>query len=269
MNIATTATLVINDSWNKPVPHPCVPFSTQECPIIEAIYRTRKFELDLSEKLQLHQKQVDAYTERFRPAHEKTKFFRWLTASFNAEAITAGTEEAERICRELDSTPSSSGPYDAVTACVEACANLANNHIETGNLVDDFNTHREFYDEALNNNLGKAGTPSPIKPAAGATEPVYIPVTVQPAAPTIPIRAPSLQSINFTVEATFTSKKFQGSHLWSAEDPIQLAATVPNKTIEKWDGMLPDDLLSASFASAKLDVEGAQNLVKLRLKSEP
>lgn len=55
----------------------------------------------------------------------------------------------------------------------------------------------------------------------------------------------------------------------SAEDPIQLAATVPNKTIEKWDGMLPDDLLSASFASAKLDVEGVQNFLKLRLTSEP
>ena len=55
----------------------------------------------------------------------------------------------------------------------------------------------------------------------------------------------------------------------SAEDPIQLAATVPNKTIEKWDGMLPDDLLSASFASAKLDVEGVQNLLKLRLTLEP
>ena len=55
----------------------------------------------------------------------------------------------------------------------------------------------------------------------------------------------------------------------SAEDPIQLAATVPNKTIEKWDGMLPGDLLSASFASAKLDVEGVQNLLKLRLTLEP
>ena len=55
----------------------------------------------------------------------------------------------------------------------------------------------------------------------------------------------------------------------SAEDPIQLAASVPNKTIEKWDGMLPDDLLSASFASAKLDVEGVKNLLKLRVTSEP
>jgi ATP-dependent Lhr-like helicase len=52
-------------------------------------------------------------------------------------------------------------------------------------------------------------------------------------------------------------------------DPKQLASTIPNKTIEKWDGMLPDDLLSASFASAKLDVEGVQNLLRLRFASEP
>jgi len=214
MNIATTATVVITDSWNKPVPHPCAPFSIQECPIIEAIYRTRRFELDLGEKLLLHQRQVDAYTERLQSAFEKTTFFRWLTASLNAEAIAAGTDEAERICRELDNAPSSSGPYDAVTSCVEACANLANNHIETESLVDDFNTNREFYDEALNISLGKAGTLLPAKPAAAATEPISIPVAVQAAAPTIPIRLPSLQSIKFTVETTFTSKKFQGSHLW-------------------------------------------------------
>jgi division protein CdvB (Snf7/Vps24/ESCRT-III family) len=51
-------------------------------------------------------------------------------------------------------------------------------------------------------------------------------------------------------------------------DPKQLASKVPNKTFEKWDGLLPDELLCASFASAKLDVEGVQNLLKLRLRSE-
>ena len=231
MNIATTATVVINDSWNKPIPHPCVPFSTQECPIIEAIYRTRRFELDLGEKLLLHQRQVDTYTERLQSASEKTKLYYWLTASLNAVAISAGTEEAERICRELDSTPSSSAPYDAVTSCVEACANLANTHIERESLVDDFNTHREFYEEALNNCLGKAGTPTPsaTKSAPGATEPVTIPVAVKPAAPTIVIRPPSLQSIKFTVETTFTSKKFQGSHLWvpAGKDVTVRGYTVP------------------------------------------
>jgi tellurite resistance protein len=228
-NIATTATVVINDSWNKPVPHPCVPFSTQECPIIEAIYRTRRFELDLGGKLLLHQKEVDAYTERLRSASEKTKFIHWLTASLNAEAIKAGTEEAERIFRELDSTPSSSGPYDVVTSCVEACANLANNHIETENLVDDFNTNRKFYEEALNNSIGKAGAPLLAQSAPGATEPVSMPVAAQPTAPTIPIRPQSFQSIKFTVETTFTSKKFQGSHLWvpAGKDVTVRGYTVP------------------------------------------
>ena len=229
MNIATTATVVVNDSWNKPVPHPCVPFSSQECPIIEAIYRTRRFELDLGEKLQIHQKQVDAYTERLRSASEKTKFFRWLIASLNPKAIKAGTDETERICRELDNTPSSSGHYDAVTSCVEACANLANNHIETESLVDDFNTHREFYEEALNNSLGKAGPPLPTRSTPGATEPVSIPVAAQPATPSRPIPPQSSQSIKFTVETTFTSKKFHGSHLWvpAGKDVTVRSYTVP------------------------------------------
>jgi hypothetical protein len=229
MNIATTATAVINDSWNKPVPHPCVPFSTQECPIIEAIYRTRRFELDLGEKLLLHQGQVDAYMERLQSASEKTRFFHWLTAGLNAGAITAGTEEAESICRELDNAPSSSGPYDTVTSYIEACANLANNHIETESLVDDFNTNREFYEEALNKSLGKTDTPLLAKSAPGATEPVSIPVAAQPAAPNIPIRPQSLPSVKFTVETTFTSKKFQRSQLWvpAGKDVTVHGYTVP------------------------------------------
>ena len=229
MNIATTATVVINDSWNKPIPHPCVPFSTQECPIIEAIYRTRRLELDLGEKLQLHEKQVDAYTERLRSASEKTNIFRWLTASLDAEAIKVGTEEAKRICRELDSTPSSSGHYDAVTSCIEACANLANNHIEKESLMDDFNTNREFYEEALNNSLGKAGPPLPTRSTPGATEPVSVPVAAQPATRSIPIPPQSSQSIKFTVETTFISKKFHGSHLWvpAGKDVTVRSYTVP------------------------------------------
>jgi len=68
--------------------------------------------------------------------------------------------------------------------------------------------------------------------------------------------------------ASSIREMLQGIADGAAEDPIQLAATVRNKTIEKWDGMLPDDLLSASFASAKLDVEGVQNILKVRLTSE-
>ena len=97
--------------------------------------------------------------------------------------------------------------------------------------MDDFNTNRKFYEEALNNSLGKAGTPtpSPAKSAPGATEPVSIPVAVQPATPTIAIRAILLQSIKFTVETTFTSKKFQGSHLWvpAGKDVTVRGYTVP------------------------------------------
>jgi ATP-dependent Lhr-like helicase len=52
----------------------------------------------------------------------------------------------------------------------------------------------------------------------------------------------------------------------SVGDPVQLAEKVPNKLNQKWDGMLPDELLSASFASAKLDMEGVQTLLKRRMK---
>jgi tellurite resistance protein len=258
MNIATTATVVINDSWNKPIPHPCVPFSTQECPIIEAIYRTRRLELDLGEKLQLHEKQVDAYTERLRSASEKTKFFRWLTASLDAEAIKAGTEEAERICRELDSTPSSSGHYDAVTSCIEACANLANNHIEKESLMDDFNTNREFYEEALNNSLGKAGPPLLTWSTPGATEPISVPIAAQPATPSLPIPPQSSQSIKFTVETTFTSKKFHGSHLWvpAGKDVTVRSYTVPGGLLYLGHLDLNDSTAEPSVIDPVLPVAG-------------
>jgi hypothetical protein len=52
-----------------------------------------------------------------------------------------------------------------------------------------------------------------------------------------------------------------------AIDPLQLASTVPNKISEKWDGILPDELLCASFASAKLDVKGVQELLKRRFNA--
>jgi hypothetical protein len=37
---------------------------------------------------------------------------------------------------------------------------------------------------------------------------------------------------------------------------------VENKIREKWDGLLPEDLLNASFASANLDVQGAKNAME-------
>ncbi len=41
-------------------------------------------------------------------------------------------------------------------------------------------------------------------------------------------------------------------------NPIQLAAAVQNKVREKWDELLPPELLDASYASACLDVAGVQ-----------
>ena len=45
-------------------------------------------------------------------------------------------------------------------------------------------------------------------------------------------------------------------------DPVELASKVENKIREKWDGLLPEDLLSASFASANLDVQGAKKALQ-------
>ena len=45
-------------------------------------------------------------------------------------------------------------------------------------------------------------------------------------------------------------------------DAVELAATVPAKVRQKWDPLLPDDLLEASFASENLDVAGALAAVR-------
>ena len=229
MSIASTASAVISDSWSKPVPHPCEPFSTQERPLIEAIYRIRQFEIELGEKFQIHQRQADVYAERLQNALEKTGFVHWLTASFNHEAIAAGATEAERLYQESGSTPSSPSPYDAVTSCIELCAKIAHNAVPTEELVNDFNKSREYYDRALTENLGIAGTGQPLKASSGATEPVFIPVVAPPAAPARAIRLPSIQSITFKVDAGFSDKKFQGSDLWApaGKDVVVCGYTIP------------------------------------------
>jgi tellurite resistance protein len=228
-SIASTAIAIINESWNKPVPHPCVPFSTQERTLIEAIYRIRQFEFELGEKSQLYQKQVGVYGERLKSALEKTKFAHWLTASLTQEAITAGTKEAESLCRELGSTPSSPSPYDAVTSSIEVCAKIAHNAVSMEELVNNFDNNREYYGRTLTDNIGKASTVQPLKAALGATEPLSVPVAAQPAAPTRAIRQPSLQSITFKVDVAFSGKKFQGSNLWvpAGRDVAVCGYTVP------------------------------------------
>jgi ATP-dependent Lhr-like helicase len=42
-------------------------------------------------------------------------------------------------------------------------------------------------------------------------------------------------------------------------DPVHLASTVENKSREKWDQLLPPDLLDASFASSYIDVQGVRD----------
>jgi ATP-dependent Lhr-like helicase len=43
-------------------------------------------------------------------------------------------------------------------------------------------------------------------------------------------------------------------------DPVELAATVPTKVVEKHDELLSDELLDMAFASRSLDVTGAWDL---------
>lgn len=55
-------------------------------------------------------------------------------------------------------------------------------------------------------------------------------------------------------------------------DPMVLAAEVKNPIREKWDHLLPPDLLSASFASSYLDVEGVRAALKKqewRIEEQP
>lgn len=212
LNIAATTAVVINESWNRPVPHPTPPFSVQESPLIEAIYRIRLLDARLAPQLASHQSQVDLYTDRLHSAFRKTTLFRWLAASLNAEVLNAGKAEAERLCQELAARGSSQ--YDAVTSSVEACAKVANNIPDRQELVNEFESNREFYRETLSKSLGKPGTTLPAKATPGATEPVSIPVAPQPVIQAKPIRPQPVLSIRLNVGEGSSDKKFQGSDLW-------------------------------------------------------
>jgi ATP-dependent Lhr-like helicase len=52
-----------------------------------------------------------------------------------------------------------------------------------------------------------------------------------------------------------------------AVDPLVLASTVLNKIREKWDYLLPEELLNASFASANLDTTGVQKALDKHLET--
>jgi hypothetical protein len=49
--------------------------------------------------------------------------------------------------------------------------------------------------------------------------------------------------------------------------PLALASTVLNKIREKWDYLLPEELLNASFASANLDTTGVQKALDKHLET--
>ena len=51
-------------------------------------------------------------------------------------------------------------------------------------------------------------------------------------------------------------------------EPEALARSVQNKFREKWDHLLPEDLLDASFASSYLDLPGVRKVVKMAMKRE-
>ncbi len=46
---------------------------------------------------------------------------------------------------------------------------------------------------------------------------------------------------------------------------VELAETVQNKFRQKWDPLLPSDLLTESFASESFDIDGALDAIKANL----
>jgi tellurite resistance protein len=225
-NIASTAATVVNESWRQPIPHPTPPFSTMELPLIEAINRIRRFDSTLAPQLAQYQRQADIHAEQLQSALGKTTLFSWLVAGLHAEAFEAGRAEAERLCQELAEARSSQ--YDALTSSIEACAKIAHDGVARQVLLDEYESNREYYADILNRNLGKAGSPLPVKAAAGATEPVSIPVASPPSVQARPIRPQSVQPIRFEVNQALPDKKFLGSHLWL---PAAKTVTVHGYTI--------------------------------------
>lgn len=54
----------------------------------------------------------------------------------------------------------------------------------------------------------------------------------------------------------------------AAADPATLAASVRNKLKEKYDGLLSEELLSATYASSMLDTAGAARLVGAAIRRD-
>ena len=57
----------------------------------------------------------------------------------------------------------------------------------------------------------------------------------------------------------------------AAADPFEpeaLAQSVKNKFREKWDHLLPEDLLDASFASSYMDLSGVRKVLEVAMEGE-
>jgi ATP-dependent helicase Lhr and Lhr-like helicase len=52
-----------------------------------------------------------------------------------------------------------------------------------------------------------------------------------------------------------------------AVDPVALASSVQNKVREKWDSLLPEDLLNVNFASSWLEIDGAIEALRAQFDS--
>ncbi len=218
VNIASVASRVIAESWNRPIPHPTAPFPTEmERSVIQALYRERWLKDVMAEKLKKYQEGLEEYTDRLSLALQKTNFYRWVISPLDGSVLQIGVREAENICGELEAGPAAPGRCDEVTSSIEMCARTANNAVEPQSLIDDFNSNRGFYEQVMFEKLGKPGKADLAKLAMSITEPVSVPVPMQPPAPSRPIPSPPVVPIQFTVSSSQSGISFQGSNLWVPE----------------------------------------------------
>jgi ATP-dependent Lhr-like helicase len=69
-----------------------------------------------------------------------------------------------------------------------------------------------------------------------------------------------------TVEKVRSSLAFLSAQ--KPVDPVGLASSVQNKVREKWDGLLPNDLLDVNFASSCLNVAGVLDALKVHVTAQ-
>jgi len=69
-----------------------------------------------------------------------------------------------------------------------------------------------------------------------------------------------------TVEPVRSSLAFLAAQ--ESMDPVELASSVQNKVREKWDGLLPNNLLDVNFASSCLNVHGALDALRAHFAAQ-